>query len=250
MPTKKTDPLLIELDVTDSSNNYAMGLIHAGVAQHGQAVLAYQQTEGRGQRGKSWESPPGESLSLSVLLQPHFLHPALGFRLLATTALTVVQVLRKVTGEEMKIKWPNDIYWRNRKAGGILIESVLQGQTWNWAVVGIGINVNQLHFPGSLPNPVSLLQITGNPYPVRELAEEITCEMVAAIARLQQEGFDAVLEEYNHLLYKKGQPACFKQGNRRFTSVVAFVDEEGCLHTGLNGEEQFRFGQLEWIPEF
>ncbi len=227
-----------------------MGLIHAGVAQHGQAVLAYQQTQGRGQRGKTWESPPGESLSLSVLLQPHFLLPTQGFQLLATTALAVTQSLQNVTGVEMKIKWPNDLYWRDRKAGGILIESVMQGQFWNWAVIGIGLNVNQPSFPATLPNPVSLLQITGRQHPVRALAEEIAREVHSAVARLQEQGFSSFHQLYNQLLYKRGEQVSFQAGNRRFSSLVAFVDEEGCLHTGKNGEEQFRFGELEWVSEF
>lgn len=224
-----------------------MGLIHAGLAQHGQAVLAYQQTKGRGQRGKSWESPAGESLSLSILLQPLFLAPVQGFRLLAATALGAATVLKNIAGEEVKIKWPNDLYWRDRKAGGILIESVVKGSSWSWAVVGIGINVNQKQFLASLPNPVSLLQITGRHHPVQELAETLTRSIVAQTNRLSQENFSTILHEYNHQLYKRGAVVNFKQGNRRFASPVSFVDEEGNLHTGPKGEEQFRFGELEWL---
>ena len=73
--------------------------------------------------------------------------------------------------DETSIKWPNDIYWRDRKAGGILIENILQGKKWKFAIVGIGININQTLFPASLPNPVSLKQITGKTFNVVELGK-------------------------------------------------------------------------------
>mgnify|MGYP006201769351 CR=1 FL=1 len=190
MPLKKSDTSWIELDIVDSTNNYAMGLIHAGVAQHGTVVFAHYQNKGKGQRGKSWETEPGANLSFSIILQPHFLVPTQMFQLLAVTALSVRQELEQYIGDEAKIKWPNDLYWRDRKTGGILIENVLRGTQWQWAVVGIGINVNQTTF-GTLRNPVSIKQITGKETTVKELARVIHSNLLDQLDLLKENGFDS-----------------------------------------------------------
>ena len=73
----------------------------------------------------------------------------------------------------MSIKWPNDLYWRDRKAGGILVENIFRGSTWEWSIVGIGLNINQVKFPENLTNPVSFRQITGKTFQVLELSKEL-----------------------------------------------------------------------------
>jgi BirA family biotin operon repressor/biotin-[acetyl-CoA-carboxylase] ligase len=248
--TKKMIPPLVELEIIDSTNNYAMGLIHAGVAQDGTGGLAYQQTDGKGQRGNNWVSPKGESLSLSVLAKPVFLPTTQGFQLLATVAVAVRQVLEDWTKEEIKIKWPNDLYWRDRKAGGILIESLLAGTSWNWAVIGIGLNVQQAAFSASLPNPVSLYQITGKKIDVKELALTLREHVLDQIEFLKKNGFKSVFETYNQVLYKRNEPVTLKQGNRRFETIIQGVSEDGRLIAGEHGSFTFHFGEVEWVVEF
>ena len=246
MPLKKSDTSWIELDIVDSTNNYAMGLVHAGVAQHGTVVFTHYQNKGKGQRGKSWESEPGANLSFSIILQPHFLLPAQMFQLLAVTALSVRQVLEKYIGDEAKIKWPNDLYWRDRKTGGILIENVLRGTQWQWAIAGIGINVNQTTF-GQLHNPVSIKQIIGKETPIKELAQAIHTNLLHSVAELEKEGFEEFLQQYNRLLYKQGEQVTLKKGNRSFTTTINGVSRQGQLQTGIEREENFDFGEVEWV---
>lgn len=246
MPLKKSDTSWIELDIVDSTNNYAMGLVHAGVAQHGTVVFTHYQNKGKGQRGKSWESEPGANLSFSIILQPHFLLPAQMFQLLAVTALSVRQVLEKYIGDEAKIKWPNDLYWRDRKTGGILIENVVRGTQWQWAIAGIGINVNQTTFV-QLHNPVSIKQITGKETPIKELAQAIHTNLLHSVAELEKEGFEEFLQQYNRLLYKQGEQVTLKKGNRSFTTTINGVSRQGQLQTGIEREENFDFGEVEWI---
>ncbi|HMO31578.1 MAG TPA: biotin--[acetyl-CoA-carboxylase] ligase [Lacibacter sp.] len=246
MSTKNQPAPLLELNSTDSTNNYAMRLVHAGLAQPGGAVLAYAQTAGKGQRGKTWASPPGESLSLSLLLQPTFLLPAQGFQLLAATAAGVRDILSHCCGRDLHIKWMNDLYQGDRKAGGILIENLVNGNRWNWAVVGIGINVNQEAFDPSLPNPVSLRQITGRVTPVRPLAEQLQAAVLQRVQQLETEGFAPLLAIYNQWLYKRDDEVRFRQGSRVFTAVPAEVDAEGLLYTRQG--HRFRFGEVEWQP--
>ena len=147
----------------DSTNNYAMGQVHAGLAKHGEAWFAREQHSGRGQRSKQWVTQPGENIILSTVVEP-FLLIQQQFALSAAIALACHRFFSKYAGEETKLKWPNDLYWRDRKAGGILVENVLKGQDWKFAIAGMGININQTSFPDHLTYPVSLKQITGKTF--------------------------------------------------------------------------------------
>lgn len=246
MAIKNNNPSLVELGVTESTNNYAMALIHEGLAQHGKSVLAYHQTGGKGQRGKIWQSPAGESLSLSIILQPSFVKPSQGFQLLATIAVAVATVLENYIGEETSIKWPNDLYWRDRKAGGILIESIIKGTDYVWVIAGIGINVNQSSFLPVLENPVSIKQITGREVDIKQLALEIKEQVLTALKQLKQNGFHDHFNSYNKKLFSKNKIRKFKKGSRVFETIVQGVNLEGQLVTGINGEQYYDFGEVEW----
>lgn len=245
MPFKKSDNLWIELDSVDSTNNYAMGLIHEGLAQHGLTVRTNHQTKGKGQRGKVWETEPGANLSFSIIVKPGLLLTQ-HFQLLAAAALAVREELEKIAGDETKIKWPNDLYWRDRKTGGILIENVVRGRQWQWAVIGIGINVNQTTFKG-LKNPVSLKQITGKNADVLQLAKSIQKAVLEKCGQLQQQGFDRIFELYNQQLYKLQQPVRLKKENRILSTQIKGVNTAGQLITGNDVEECFDFGEVEWL---
>jgi BirA family transcriptional regulator, biotin operon repressor / biotin---[acetyl-CoA-carboxylase] ligase len=245
MLPKKSDNLWIELDSVDSTNNYAMGLIHEGLAQHGLTIRTAHQTNGKGQRGKVWETEPGANLSFSIIVKPGLLITQ-SFQLLAATALAVRDELEKVLGDETKIKWPNDLYWRDRKTGGILIENVVRGRQWQWAVIGIGINVNQTKFDG-LTNPVSIKQVTGKETDVLELAQAIQKAVLTNCDYLQQKGFNSMLERYNLQLYKLQQPVRLKKGSRNLLTRINGVNKSGQLVTGDDVEECFDFGEVEWL---
>ncbi|WP_240671047.1 biotin--[acetyl-CoA-carboxylase] ligase [Lacibacter luteus] len=245
MSPKKTNYNWIELDAVDSTNNYAMGLIHAGTAQHGTAVLAHHQTKGKGQRGKVWETEPGANLSFSIVVKPDLLI-AQAFQLLATVAVTVRNELENYVGDEACIKWPNDLYWRDRKTGGILIENVLRGKQWQWAIIGIGINVNQIGF-GNLKNPVSIKQITGRQTNVTALAKQIHAAILHALQQLNEMGFDAFFQHYNQHLFRKQQTVRLKKERRIFSTHINGVNLQGQLSTGVDAEECFSFGEVEWL---
>jgi BirA family biotin operon repressor/biotin-[acetyl-CoA-carboxylase] ligase len=245
MPLKKSDDLWIELDSVDSTNNYAMGLIHEGLAQHGLTIRTAHQTKGKGQRGKVWETEPGANLSFSIIMKPN-LPITQNFQLLAATALAVRDELETILGDETKIKWPNDLYWRDRKTGGILIENVVRGSQWQWAVIGIGINVNQTKFEG-LKNPVSIKQITGKETDVLQLAQAIQKAVLKQCDNLQQHDFAGIFENYNHQLYKLQQPVLLKKGTRILSTKINGVNTSGQLVTGSDVEECFDFGEVEWL---
>lgn len=246
MLPKKSDTLWIELDTVESTNNYAMALVHEGVAQHGMVVYAHHQSKGKGQRGKQWDTIPGANLSFSILLQPQSLLPSQSFQLLAVTAVAIHKQLTLYIGEETKIKWPNDLYWRDRKTGGILIENVFRGTHWQWAVIGIGLNVNQTEF-SNLYNAVSMKQITGKHFDIPLLARELHKELMNSVDLLNKNGFDQFFNLYNQQLYGLNKTIKLKKGIRSFETMMKAVNEQGQLVIGVDIEECFDFGEVEWI---
>ena len=105
-----------------------MGLIHAGMARHGTVIFTHAQSAGKGQQGKRWTSEPGVNILLSAIIKPEGLKLTDQFLFSAAVSLAVFDFFKKYAGDETKIKWSNDLYWRDRKAGGILVESVVRSQ--------------------------------------------------------------------------------------------------------------------------
>ncbi|RYF81428.1 MAG: biotin--[acetyl-CoA-carboxylase] ligase [Chitinophagaceae bacterium] len=108
----------LELQQVESTNNYATGAVHEGMAQHGMAVFAHHQTKGKGQHNKTWISDAGKNIAMSVVLQPPGLSLSQSFLISMATAVAVNSFFATYAGSETKVKWPNDLYWRDRKAGG------------------------------------------------------------------------------------------------------------------------------------
>jgi BirA family biotin operon repressor/biotin-[acetyl-CoA-carboxylase] ligase len=254
----------IELQSIDSTNKYAMGLIHRDhlpdghdEIQHGTAIFTHEQTAGKGQRGKKWASEKDSNIALSILLNPYGVRLRDQFHLSICIAVGVYEFFSKYAGHETKIKWPNDLYWRDRKAGGILIENVIGSETpevrdqesggWKWAIVGIGININQTSFPPDLVNPVSLKQVTGNNFDPVELAKEL-CSVIEKNYQLLINGnFETLFTKYSDHLYKRDEKVKLKKDTRVFEATIKGVSKTGQLITQHSVEERFEFGEIEWI---
>jgi len=137
----------IELDSVDSTNNYAMARVHAGMASDGLVCLARHQWAGKGQRGRTWQDEPGKNLTMSLVINPLPLNITQQFLFTAAVALGILDIVRRYSKDHWSVKWPNDIYWNDRKAAGILVDTVVQGGKWLFAVTGVGMNLNQENFP-------------------------------------------------------------------------------------------------------
>jgi BirA family transcriptional regulator, biotin operon repressor / biotin---[acetyl-CoA-carboxylase] ligase len=237
------DNQLIELDSVDSTNNYAMGLIHAGLASDGLVCLARHQWAGKGQRGKTWKDEPGQSLMMSLVCEPAPLDISKQFLFSASVSLGILDLVRTFSGDHWTVKWPNDIYWNDRKAAGILIETIIQGQSWRHAVAGVGINLNQTNFPSDLPHAVSLKQITSVHYdPVqvtRELVPLIKLRIKTLINAPAQ-----ILEEYNRFLFRKNEAIALRVKNELVIATLFGVDAEGQL---LTSQGSFTWRDSEWV---
>jgi BirA family biotin operon repressor/biotin-[acetyl-CoA-carboxylase] ligase len=237
----------IQLGSVDSTNNYAMAQAAAGSAGHGTLYFARDQWAGNGTRGRTWISKPGENIILSAVLEPVALVSSQAFALSACVALACHDLFSRYAGAEAtRIKWPNDIYWGDRKAGGILIENSFRGDRWAFAIAGIGININQTEFPAAARNPISLRQITGQSYDAIQLARELGACLDQRYQELEA-GISGPIAQYNTRLYRLGQEVRLRKDNAVFETVITGVSAQGQLLTKDVLEREFSFGEVEWI---
>ncbi|MCW3116498.1 MAG: biotin--[acetyl-CoA-carboxylase] ligase [Chitinophagaceae bacterium] len=259
----------IELQSIDSTNNYALACIRNGTAGHGTTFFAHDQTAGKGQRGRKWEAEKGTNIAVSIVLQPKPLLISEQFQVSACFAVAVRKFFSRYAGTDTKIKWPNDLYWQDRKAGGILIENIISGRQeshdpesgnhgmsdthdflsgWKWTVAGIGININQTQFSDDLPNPVSLKQITGKDFSALHLTKELCSIANDYFSQLIHEGFEPIYKEYNNSLYKLNETVKLKKASHIFHTMIRGVSTKGQLITCHNNKEEvFDFGEVSWV---
>lgn len=236
------------LNRVNSTNIYAMEQLQAKLAEHGAAFFADLQTAGKGQMGKKWESEPHQNLLLSVVLNVSTLHIGHQFALSAAIALSCWDFLSLYIPSELTIKWPNDIYWGDRKAGGILIENQISGGIWTYAIAGIGININQTYFEGVKQKAVSLKQITGKTYQPVDLAKTLCNHINKRFNQLlEPEGAPNLIAEYNAVLYKREQMVKLKTGNITANYLINAVNKNGELLATAGIQHQFTHGNVEWL---
>ncbi len=236
-----------ELSEVDSSNNYAMRQAQAQLAVHGATWFAHFQYAGKGQRGKVWSAEPGQNIMMSIIIEPGFLSIDNQFVLNAMVAIACYDFFTGYAIDKTSIKWPNDIFWEDRKAGGILIENSIQGNEWKFSVAGIGININQTFFPPSIKNAVSLKQITGKTFTVTALAKEL-CQCIEKRWRQLLAGQEEeLMNEYCSHLYKLNQKAVFKKQNTEFSGVVTGVNKKGELLINTETHSTIAYGTVEWV---
>ena len=165
VPTEKVKEL-------SSTNDYLSEICKQGKTEEFYTVIAEKQTSGKGQRGNSWESEPGKNLTFSTVLYPTAIEANKQFHLSMLVSIAVIDALTDYT-DGFSIKWPNDIYWHDKKICGILIENELEGKYLSQSIIGIGLNINQTIFLSSAPNPISLCQIIGKEIDREEVFSKI-----------------------------------------------------------------------------
>ena len=235
------------LDVVDSTNNYAMGLLQQGKGKHGMACFARQQTKGKGQRGKSWESAPDKNILLSIIIKPNTCFKAKPFTFSAAIGNFCREFLQQLMNEDFACKWPNDIYFGDKKTGGILIENIYRGKVWEWAVVGIGINVHQEKFGAEANKAVSLQQIKPLDQTVVALAGELRNFILKGIEEINAVNVGGVMRIFNAHLYKKNEQVKLKNGNMVFETTVKGINTFGQLETEDVLPRTFNVGEVEWV---
>ncbi len=200
-------------------------------------IYAGYQTAGRGQTGNSWESEEGKNLLCSILLPPnknlHFLNIAVGVALL------------RVIGEDFTIKWPNDIYYGNKKVAGILVENAIIGNEIRYSIAGIGLNVNQTTFVSDAPNPISLKQIRGQEYDIEWLMNQL----LEAVHSVLNESEQEVWSYYKSHLYRREGFWPYEDKKGKFEAAIQDVLPTGeIILRDTNGQiRQYEFKQIKYI---
>ena len=220
-------------------------MIHAALANHGDAFLAGYQTAGKGQRGRQWIAKPNENLLFTVVVEPQLLITQ-QFLLSMAAALACRKLLNNYAQDNISIKWPNDIYWNDRKAGGILIENIITNENWKYSVIGIGINLNQVNFEHSGNQPVSLRQITGKVFNVISFARELAALLDEEINSLYHNS-EATIQSYNSFLFRLNQVVTLKKDNISSSYKIMGVNQWGELLAFSSLENHFRIGEVEWV---
>lgn len=226
-----------------STNDMALQALRQKEATEGSIFITNHQTRGKGQRGNSWETKPGENLTFSLVLQPKFLDLSEQFLL----NMAISNAIRRCFQEYVPgllVKWPNDLVIPGfGKIGGILIENLVGSKGWEYAVVGIGLNINQNQFAS--PQATSLSMVTGNTYPLEELFKLIVVHLEQAYIALKK-GKNAVLtQEYLQHLYLIEKWAVFKVDEQELEGKIIGLTEIGNLLLELPSGRQQSFGIKE-----
>lgn len=207
--------------------------------------IAYQQ-QGRGQQGNSWFSSEGLNLIPSILLKYDTLSVTQGWNISMLTSLAVIDAVRSFVRDAHKlyIKWPNDIYYGDHKLAGILIGHSLQGNRIDFSIVGIGLNVNEVLFPPSLPNPISLALIGGTMLSlekVRSALYESLAKWLSCADDISEE--ERIHRAYCALLYRRGEWYYYQDAatGQLFEGCIKGVLRNGLLEMAIKGEEEHRF---------
>jgi BirA family biotin operon repressor/biotin-[acetyl-CoA-carboxylase] ligase len=244
--------VFIALPVLASTNLYASELLRQEPApMHGTVVFSSGQYEGRGQRGNSWSSENGKNVALSIILYPRQLSIGQQFYLSMAIALGVCRFLQNELNDlDVTIKWPNDLFVGDKKIGGILIENTLSGNSLLASVVGIGLNINQTHFP-DLPFATSYKLLTGKELDLMDTVQKLCCYVEAAYFLLKPDKLADLKRQYLHSLYHYGEFRRFKRvaDDSYFDARITDVLENGRLLLTLIDATTLSFDikELVWV---
>ena len=240
---------LITLNEVDSTNTFLKDAVSKSTPLlDGTVIMAEKQFAGRGQAENLWHTEPGKNLTFSILLKPGFLSVERQFELNKAISVALNDVLIKYIPESAFIKWPNDLYIRTKKIGGMLIENIVQGNKIKYAIIGIGLNVNQEYFPENLKNVTSLKQELHQDYDLIGLLGEICSAVEARYLQLKAGSFKKIHEEYLHKLYIRHEWASFKFDGKIQTGKIMGITDIGQLILETENETRiFNNKEIEFL---
>ena len=240
-------------DSIGSTNTYLRELNGGDPAYDYEVAVADFQTAGRGQKGNTWESEQGKNLLFSILAHPKGIKVQEQFYISQAIALAVSDAVIAAAGPEyaagFSVKWSNDIYYKDCKMAGILIENTLQGSSILDTVVGVGLDVNQEVFVSDAPNPISLKNITGRDYDRDALLDDIIARFIGYMeldTPSQRAGVD---ELYRSRLYRRQGYYKFRDENGVFEACIEGIRPDGCLmlQTRSGEHRTYEFKQVQFV---
>ena len=229
---------------TPSTNSLLWDMLRKEQLPEGFVVHTDFQSAGKGQTGNSWEAERGKNLLFSMVLYPQRIPSDELFLISQIVSLAIKQALDKYTNY-IEVKWPNDIYWQNKKLAGILIENSFQANKVK-TVIGIGLNVNQKTFRSDAPNPVSLLQITDSSLNREQLMKAIRDNILVLYRELN---IEAIRSEYSSMLYRRDGFHLYKTDTENFNAKIVVVHPDGKLEleTASGERKEFYFKEVQFV---
>ncbi|MFC5270459.1 biotin--[acetyl-CoA-carboxylase] ligase [Adhaeribacter terreus] len=244
--TRFTGHQFVFLPECTSTNTVAQQLLIKNEATEGCVILTENQTAGRGQRGNNWEAGAGQNLTLSVIYKPVFLAASDQFFLNIAVSLGVADFLKRFLPAGVLLKWPNDLYFLEKKLGGILIENSISGSTLQSSVIGIGLNVNQATFEN--PNAVSLKQISGQTFDLKKLTAILLECLEKRYLELQKNSRLQMQQEYWGQLLGFGEFRLFEAGDKIMQGKIVGTDEYGRLQLETEkGMQTFDLKEIKFL---
>lgn len=237
----------IHIESAASTNTYLKELCQISDIEDGTVIYTHAQTAGRGQRGNRWESEPGQNITMSLLIKPTHIPASGQFLLSQIVSLGVTDVLSEYA-PGFSIKWPNDIYWKDKKIAGILIENTLQGEIYSQAIIGIGLNVNQQEFISDAPNPVSLRQITGKSYDIGKLLHKIVYAIALRYESSKKE-INSLRKDYSGQLFRHTGYYPYESKGEIFKACITKIEDSGLmvLKTETGEERRYAFKEVSFL---
>lgn len=234
----------------ESTNSEAARKIKEGICLEGDLFITQNQTAGRGQRGNSWESQAAANITFSIVLRPHFLLIREQFYLNMAISLAITESLEAELGSKankLKVKWSNDIYYQDKKLGGVLIENHLQGKKIDYSIIGIGLNLNQHKFEN--PKAISLSNITGKKYELDKKIAQIVKNIEQNYLFLKQGKRDILKIKYLSQLYWYQEIHKFQdtKTQKHFEGQIIGIDALGKLALEVDKKiYYFNFKEIEF----
>lgn len=233
----------ITLEEVDSTNTYINKVETTNVV-----VTAEFQTAGRGHGNNSWECERGKNLAFSLKVSPEWMKPRMQFYLSMAGALAIKDALDELA-EGITLKWPNDIYWHDRKISGTLIQTSISGQHLQDMIFGVGINVNQEQFLSDAPNPISLKQVLGHDADREQLLQSFLDKFEHYYEKLREGCYEEIALHYHDNLYRKQGFFEYEDKTGRFTAEIKGVRENGhlVLLDNEGKERDYEFKEVKFI---
>jgi len=235
---------IVKVDATESTNSFLKEISLQNRLENYTVVITDKQTNGRGQMHAVWQSEEGKNLTFSTVVFFKSLSITNQFYISKVVSLAIREVVSKGIYVKTLIKWPNDILAVNKKICGVLIENSIKGRNVNQSIIGIGLNVNQLHFKG-LPNATSIKKITGEDVDLDEVLKKLMAAIKKYMTFLYEGNLDFIDKQYLKYLYKLNTPSMFEDNSGVFIGKIVGVTKEGMLQVVLENEEIKEFGLKE-----
>ena len=243
--------IIHHIDPIDSTNNFAFELCKKAKVKEGSVYITDDQYAGRGHYQNHWESEKGKNLTVSLVIHPGFIEPSQQFLITQFISLAITDFLKTIVNKnDVKIKWPNDIYIKDSKVCGILIQNSIVGNKTDYSIVGIGLNVNQKEFYSDAPNPISIINCINEESDLEKLLNSLLGFIGDRYKKLNNKSeLPAIESEYLMNLYRYNKTSDFIDENGFFAGKIVGIGEYGRLiiSSGSSIVKQYNFKEIEFV---